>query len=154
MNKINLKTIKGKKNFDAVFNKKRIFPSKKLIAIVNFRDIEQLSFLENQKAEEITINYAVLISKKLSKKAVVRNRIKRLLRESIKLVLNESIENPLVFDNIILSWKEKAPHHPKLIGLSDVIPSVKKALEEAYSFYITKQRKKLEADSITITQDV
>ena len=92
MNKINLKTIKGEKNFDAVFNNKRIFPAKKLIAIVNFRDTEQLSFSENQKAEEITINYAVLISKRLSKKAVVRNRIKRLLRESIKRVLSESIE--------------------------------------------------------------
>ena len=154
MNKINLKTIKGKKNFDAVFNKKRIFHSKKLIAIVNFRNIEQLSFSENQKAEEIVIYYAVLISKRLSKKAVVRNRIKRLLRESIKRVIKDSIENPLVFENIILSWKEKAPHHPKHIGLSDVIPFVNEALEEAYSFYITKQRKKLEADSITITQDV
>ena len=94
----------------------------------------------------------MLASKKLSKKAVVRNRVKRLLRESIKKVLNESIDNPYIFENIVLSWKEKLPHLPKLIKFTEVMFSLSEVLNKAYQYYITKEKEGLEADSIAINQ--
>ncbi|NLO19400.1 MAG: ribonuclease P protein component [Ignavibacteria bacterium] len=151
MNKVLLKTIKGKKNFDSVFSNKKVFSSKKLIAIVNFKK-EEDSFSDRQNKEDKIISYAVLASKKLSKKAVVRNRVKRLLRESIKKVLNESIDNPYIFENIVLSWKEKLPHHPKLIKFTEVMLSLSEVLNKAYQYYITKEKEGLEADSIAINQ--
>ena len=75
----------------------------------------------------------VTISKRIAKKAVVRNRIKRLLRESIRKSVKEILletNNTIVFKTIIISWR-KAPQRPKEISLDDVYPAVKKIIQMA-----------------------
>lgn len=82
-----------------------------------------------------TIYYGVTVSKKVAKKAVVRNRIKRLMRESLRTATKEfEIKKLLPIKKIIISYFS-APKHPMQISLNDVLPAVKNLLEQAYLRY-------------------
>lgn len=48
-----------------------------------------LYFGKEKTNKEIQTKFAFVVSKKIHKRAVVRNRIKRLMRESIRLLLKE-----------------------------------------------------------------
>ena len=64
--------LKGKIKFNAVFNASTVIKTDFLI----------LRLIKNDKIEHLEV--AVAVSKKLFKRAVDRNKIKRLLREAIK----------------------------------------------------------------------
>ena len=64
--------LKGKTKLDTIFNASTVFKSDFLI----------LRLIKNDKIEHLEV--AVAVSKKLFKRAVDRNKIKRLLREAIK----------------------------------------------------------------------
>lgn len=118
-----LKPIKGKKIFDELFAKSSKFYHKDCLAIIRF--IEKSNQV-NPSSVRI-IFYAVGISKKTARKAVIRNRVKRLLRESLKQLSDDNIQ---LFDNLeylVIMWKW-APANQKLIRLNDVKPSVEKVL--------------------------
>ncbi len=82
------------------------------------------------------VHYGVSIGKKRAKKAVVRNRIKRLLRESIRICAPEygSPDEGYPFEKCIFIWKN-APGHPKQIRLADVLPEVERLFKMAHSHY-------------------
>ena len=67
-----IKRLKGKIKFSAVFNASTVIKTDFLI----------LRLIKNDKIEHLEV--AVTVSKKLFKRAVDRNKIKRLLREAIK----------------------------------------------------------------------
>ena len=67
-----IKRLKGKIKFNAVFNASTVIKTDFLI----------LRLIKNDKIEHLEV--AVAVSKKLFKRAVDRNKIKRLLREAIK----------------------------------------------------------------------
>ena len=67
-----IKRLKGNKKFSTVFNASSVFKGDFLI----------LRLIKNDKIEHLEV--AVAVSKKLFKRAVDRNKIKRLLREAIK----------------------------------------------------------------------
>ena len=67
-----IKRLKGKIKFNAVFNASTVIKTDFLI----FR------LIKSDKVEHLEV--AVAVSKKLFKRAVYRNKIKRLLREAIK----------------------------------------------------------------------
>ena len=67
-----IKRLKGKTKFNTIFNASSVFKSDFLI----------LRLIKNNKIQHLEV--AVTVSKKLFKRAVDRNKIKRLLREAIK----------------------------------------------------------------------
>ena len=67
-----IKRLKGKTKFNTLFSASSVFKSDFLI----------LRLIKNDKIEHLEV--AVAVSKKLFKRAVDRNKIKRLLREAVK----------------------------------------------------------------------
>ena len=67
-----IKRLKGKTKFNTIINASSVFRSDFLI----------LRLIKNDKIQHLEV--AVAVSKKLFKRAVDRNKIKRLLREAIK----------------------------------------------------------------------
>lgn len=127
--KYKLETIKRKKEFELLFQKGKRFYRNSISAVVLPK-----SQLE-MEAERFIVRYAVQVSRKVTKKAVVRNRIKRLLRESIRKLAKENMNDKLfIFKYIFLNWSS-APSRPCEIHLCDVFPSAYSILEEAYSFF-------------------
>lgn len=124
---ITLRPIKGHDSVKKVFWDGQKYRSKSLlIAVTDRKSALQL----NDYAGKDVIYFAVSISKRTAKKAVVRNRVKRLLRESLKIALSQvNEETALKIKYIALSWRN-APQHPKLISLKDVLPFVQDQLNK------------------------
>ncbi len=123
-----LQPVKGKKTFDRIFKTGQRFYHDEASAVICF----------NRESKEIPlINYAVIVRKKVAKKAVVRNRIKRLMRESLKHIFFESADLKFInsFEYVVIGWNS-APEHPMLIHLKDVLPKVKSLLESAFKAHI------------------
>lgn len=78
-------------------------------------------------------HYGVTISKRLANKAVVRNRVKRLLRESLRLIIKLNYEN-LFFDKLILVYKKKVLKAGD-VNLNGIYPEVLELLKKAEAFY-------------------
>ena len=87
-----VKSLKGFKAFNKVFDNAIKYKSSKLLMAFTF---------DNENSD--TLLLGVSSPKKKSKKAVWRNRIKRLLRESIRQINAES-DSLIYFKNIILIW--------------------------------------------------
>ena len=116
MAEIKLQPLKGKTAIAELYKSGKRFHTHSATAFV------QYSEYPNDNKSHI-LNHVVTISKRCAKKAVVRNRIKRLLRVSLnKMIDRNNTMNALsLVDSILISWKN-APKHPMLINLSDVIP--------------------------------
>ncbi len=133
------KPIKGFKSFSKIFQAGKKFYDNDAVLSVCFRPCTVFEDLvKNDESDAQKLYYGVTISKKKAKKAVVRNRIKRLLRVSIiKTVSDYTGEDTICpFEYVIVSWK-KAPSHPKLIHLNDVQPVVKRILRKANDYYLS-----------------
>jgi len=121
-----IKPLKGKKRFSDVYKHGLSFYEKPLKAIVCFK---KKPCFELKTEDDNLVFVGVSISKRKAKKAVVRNRIKRLLRESVSQVVNErGKQNFMELQSIILLWYY-APHKPSMISLNDVLPVVRKVFD-------------------------
>lgn len=113
--------LKGYNSFDEILRSGRRVSSGPLLLTLN--------------CEETASSYlyvGVAISKRVAKHAVVRNRIKRLLRVAARNAIREHQEQcqHVLAAQMILIWR-KAPSHPMQIQLSDVQPYVSQALLKA-----------------------
>jgi ribonuclease P protein component len=118
INGIRLSSLKGYNRFSEVFFNSKKFHSDDMMLIVQFSEIDCT------EAE-----FGISVSKKTVRTAVARNRVKRLLRESLRMVIKENYEN-LFFKVIILSWRKKIKK-PGDIHLKDVYPNVLKLIKKA-----------------------
>jgi ribonuclease P protein component len=133
--KVKIKPIKGFNCFSVLYvagEKIRLFP---VLASVCY-DLEGSGLNElwsarlNRQAN--TVFFGVTVSKRINKKAVNRNRIKRLLRESVRLVIDELITSgeDIHIKTIILSWKSSIAK-PADIALKDVLPLIRETITKA-----------------------
>lgn len=122
--------VKGKKTFAKIFVEGKKFRTDSINAFVCYRS--------NFHPENNIFNlfFAVSVSKKVIKKAVVRYRVKRLLRAGIRYALlqPEFIEKFVFIEYIVLIWK-KPVSSPNLIKLYDVIPDLFEILKTATNYY-------------------
>jgi ribonuclease P protein component len=122
MSEIILRPLKGKLAIADLFNNGRRIHSDSSMAFVKLRN-------SVTPDETVIVSYVVSISKRTAKKAIIRNRIKRLLRESLRLSAMEPalVDKISRLESIILLWR-KAPEHHKLIHLKDILPIVQRML--------------------------
>ncbi|MER3329715.1 MAG: ribonuclease P protein component, partial [Candidatus Kapaibacterium sp.] len=66
------------------------------------------------------VSFGISIPKRHAKKAVVRNRTKRLVKESLISLANIEKEKLLTFEEFVLIRTVKLPSHPKLVRLDEV----------------------------------
>jgi ribonuclease P protein component len=118
-----LVSLKGKINFSNAYSNGLKFHEKNTLAFIAIR--KNMPEKPAKKREPFIISYAVVIGKRASKKAVVRNRVKRLMRVSIKQSIAELQKtfNIEMIESMIFIRK-KAPNHPMLINLDQVKPEV------------------------------
>lgn len=81
-----------------------------------------------------TFSFGVTIGKRTAKHAVVRNRVKRLLREAVRrsVPARSQALSQAGIHTVVLVWRS-APKAPMLLRLSDVHPHVAAALDQAIS---------------------
>lgn len=77
------------------------------------------SFVPNT-SKIVPVSFGISIPKRHAKKAVVRNRTKRLVKESLISLANIEKEKLLTFEEFVLIRTVKLPSHPKLVRLDDV----------------------------------
>lgn len=141
MDEINLKVIKGYGSFAKVFDHGRKFYLGKALLAACFRPCREISGKSGIPNDEANIvHYGVSIRRKAARRAVMRNRIKRLLRESIRRNIGDFIldNGNCPFEYLIVIWND-IPEHPGLIKLEDVEPVVKTGLQKAFDYYLKKR---------------
>ncbi len=141
MDEINLKTIKGYGSFAKVFDHGRKFYLGKALLASCYRPCPEIRKESDSLNDQTNIvHYGVSIRRKAARRAVMRNRIKRLLRESIRRNIGDFIldNGNCPFEYLVVIWNE-IQEHPKLINLNDVEPVVKSGLQKAFDYYLKKR---------------
>ena len=134
MQNIKLETITGSKTFDEIYKNGKKFYTPNAMAVVCFGKANESS-LDVAPAKELIVKFAVSISKRNAKKAVVRNRVKRLLRVSLGIMFNNYFSdiNSVSIEHLIISWRN-APVMPSLIRLKDVMPEIEEIFDKIINY--------------------
>lgn len=133
-----LVSLKGKNNFSFVYGNGIKLYEKNTLAFITRRAINPGEHTDARKT--LVISCAVVIGKRASKKAVVRNRVKRLLRESIKQALADlQVKNNIEMIESMIFIRKKAPNHPMLIRLEHVKPEIVSILNSYFAVLAKNQ---------------
>jgi ribonuclease P protein component len=134
-----IKPIKGFNSFNLVFKSGKKFYASELVGVFVYHNSNKEATIINNCIDENTFYYGVTAGKKHNKKAVVRNRIKRLLRESIRRIFKERYAemDKMPFKYAVFSWR-KGPETPSLIGFNDVFRDVELVFNSAEKYSIQK----------------
>ena len=107
--------LKNKKAFDATYKNKRVVSN----------NLFSLYIGKPKKDIDAPTKFGFVVSKKFNKRAVKRNRIKRLLRESVRLAIKENklgnLDKYMSF--VILPKVVEDCHKIKLVTVQDAFKS-------------------------------
>ncbi|MBL7998364.1 MAG: ribonuclease P protein component [Candidatus Kapabacteria bacterium] len=127
---ITLRSLKSDQEFDDVFRASMRIPYGSIVARVRLRPRTVKPAVQGVQV----IGFAVQVPKKKVRLAVLRNRIKRLVRESLRLLCKE---NPQMFGNIesvIVQWNATTDAvTAKGFALTDIMPQLQSVLELAHA---------------------
>ena len=133
---INLKSIKGFGVFDTIYkNSIRVHSQNLTLAYLKPKKVLELNLIPISQNEGITIYFGATIGKKNTKKAVSRNRTKRLIREALAIYhTNTQIESNILSNRlnnafIVISARYKL-NTPKEISLNEVQIEINQLLEK------------------------
>lgn len=129
--KLIIDRVKGFQAFKKIFDKRLAYSRKEAIASFEYKSSDEALN---------SVKIGVSVPKKKAKRANVRNRIKRLLREALRFELQKkfTVDGLMPIASIIITWREP-PIKASLIGLADVLPFVEQAVEFAYKKYYAKK---------------
>ncbi len=124
-----LHPLKGYNAFGHVFEAGRRFANGSVTALVVFHDPD------STQAEQQILRFGVT-ARKRTRPAVLRNRIKRLLRESLRQIIEEYSQAGKVppFRELVLVWNA-IPRKSSLLRLRMVLPAVRDTLDRATRHY-------------------
>jgi ribonuclease P protein component len=131
MAKLRIAPLKGHEAFPKVFKKSRKFTEKDAVLFVQFRTQDEI-----QSGEIAPVFLGVTIRKKTAKSAVMRNRVKRLLRVALRNVLKEITEThgQLPFQACIAVW-QRVPERPMQLRLAHVEPVIRQLAKYAAEYH-------------------
>ncbi len=133
MVKLRIAPLKGHEAFPKVFKKSRKFTGKDAVLFVQFGSPDTVEIGEDLFK---TVFVGVTIRKKTARKAVMRNRVKRLLRVAFQNVLKEIFNEysqpdaPFPFKAFIAVW-QAVPEQPKQLQLEHVEPVIRQLITQA-----------------------
>lgn len=143
-----LESLKGFEAFGAVFQTGTRFAYRGMTAFVHFRSVAQTTVqTKDERAVErvdehghgmrrMTLRFGVT-AKKRTRPAVLRNRIKRLLRESLRIALLRRPEAVRIIEAIVLVCNV-IPEKPQLLRLENVLAPVERIVQNAIKHYATQ----------------
>jgi len=130
--------LKGKAAFASTMRSGKRFTKQAITGIVSFR--KPLEAPDSDAGESLTqiISLGVSIRKKTAKKATVRNRAKRLMRQSVRIVIDEfaaagyfETGNPF---NRVIVFSNFAPPAASQMSLEDILNDVRAVLQAAFDY--------------------
>lgn len=132
---MHLQPLKGYGAFGTVFGTGQRFSNGSATAIVVFRSGEKEGIEHIQPEHTQQIVYFGVTARKKTRPAVLRNRIKRLLRQSVRLLAAEYRQSgkSFPFRAFVLVWNA-VPAHPSLLHLQTVLPTVRILMEKALRY--------------------
>jgi len=134
-----IRNLKGRNQIAAAFRRgKRFYASEALVAVTPRIFAKEP---DAPKGGEYALFLVCSVPKKIAPHAVVRNRIKRLVRESVRLYIKQyQFERESQFLNIMtlaFNW-QSAPLRPSGINLHDIYPIIENMLNAASAYYAEK----------------
>jgi len=136
MNNINVKSLKGYNAFSKVIVNGKKIKVDDLTSFFIYND-NKLNFLKSSNPDLIYIG--VTSSKRGNKKAVLRNRIKRLLRVAVSEFITKDIVKYKIIKYAVFMYNKKIPYS-NFVKLSDIEPLVERALNKAVEYKLKKQQ--------------
>jgi ribonuclease P protein component len=127
MSDYKIKPLKGFNAFNRVFGKGKKFVERDIMAVVIYNQAKFDDFKIRDDDSNECSYVGVSVSKKICKKAVVRNRVKRLLRVSVRHFFSN--QSPTGLKYLTISWRQKADSS-SMIRLKDVEPKVHQLLNK------------------------
>lgn len=136
-----MKPIKGKLLFDGIFRRSKKIANKTIAAYIVFDGKQERKRRNSSKIK--TLNYAIMVKKRYVKKAVTRNRIKRLCRVATREIFDEMPDEKLLssIKYIVLTWG-KTVDKTKDISLDEVKSALSEIMtnaKDAASKFISSQ---------------
>lgn len=136
-----MKPIKGKLLFDGIFRRSKKIANKTIAAYIVFDGKQERKRRNSSKIK--TLNYAIMVKKRYVKKAVIRNRIKRLCRVATREIFAEMPDEKLLssIKYIVLTWG-KTVDKTKDISLDEVKSALSEIMtnaKDAASKFISSQ---------------
>ncbi len=135
---MNIAPLKGKTAFASTMRSGKRFTGQLITGIVKFRSQSESVDRTTVESDILRITLGVSIRKKTAKKATVRNRAKRLLRQSVRMIIREFADagyfadgNP--FDRVIL-FCNSAPATASQMHIADILSDVRAVLQSAFDY--------------------
>lgn len=135
MSNNNTKSLKGYNAFSKVITKGKKIKTNELTSYYIFND-DKLNFIKSSSQD--FVYFGVTSSKKINKKAVLRNRIKRLLRVAARQIIMNNFEKYSVIKYAVFIFNKKIPYI-NFINLSDIKPLVELSLNRAIEYKLKKK---------------
>ena len=125
--------IKGNNTFAEIFRRSKKITAKNCYCYVVFAPV----------AEDTTFKYAAIVRKKVVHKATCRNRVKRLLRVSIRQNIAYSADKDFFrhIKHFVVYWNAPLVH-PKLLRLAEVSAGITELFAKADEFYRMRYEKR------------